>query len=155
MGAGKLNFQCGWLTDNNAMSWPHLASWDLLEFQLSWNYKMGPRVSFPGWKLIILAAFLGRKVEESVSKEWTATSMILSSHLHNHSAWNNNPLSGPPPFLKSVLTQGHLYLWRALWINSSKKTKQKTYLVEIARNEHFRCASHLCEKKHARCISTT
>ena len=30
------------LTDNITTSWPHLASRDLKEFQLSWNFKIGP-----------------------------------------------------------------------------------------------------------------
>ena len=31
--------------DNNATSWPHLARRDLPDFQLSWNFKIGPSVA--------------------------------------------------------------------------------------------------------------
>jgi hypothetical protein len=35
--------------ENNATPWPYLASWDLQDFQLSFNSKIGPSVAIPSW----------------------------------------------------------------------------------------------------------
>ena len=35
----------GCLTDNNATSWPHLASWDFSDLQLGWDFEIGPSVA--------------------------------------------------------------------------------------------------------------
>ena len=35
----------GYYLENNATLWPYLASWDLSDFQLSWDFKIGPSVA--------------------------------------------------------------------------------------------------------------
>ena len=52
-------YPVGWVGlwhDNHTTSWPYLASWDLLDFQLGWDFKIGPSVAT--WTL---------EVEETIS----------------------------------------------------------------------------------------
>ena len=59
---GQVGGLVGWWvipSGNNATSWLHIASWNLLHYQLSWESKMEPSVAIVNLNWIISSSYIG------------------------------------------------------------------------------------------------
>ena len=97
----------GWVgnySDNNATLWPHLASWVLLDFQLSWDLKIGPSVaiipSLWPWPYVCLQYIWSR-----VGESWVLRNINFTNKPYFLNIW----WLGYSPFtiLRSAFNRSH------------------------------------------------
>ena len=115
---GGLRRLCGgWFHENNATLWLHLASWDLPDSQLTWEYKMEPSVAIcSGMPCLASSSFFALSfwLTENKYQETSSHCQVGLREPQNHQELNFCWTLKPNHSASGQMIQNVIHFWHSL-----------------------------------------